>query len=155
MVFHIASDISTQLLLYYYCCDSFVWCPIGDSSLPVAQAGVSTRNAILVLDASIKYCTARLCRSVCSAGIMDNFVMLSAGDLIDNTLGVKFGLATLTAAACGQVVRNNENQLRPPRCRAPWTTTAVLYCLVRLCNSSSTVVQQACVRKYPILLAYY
>eukprot|EP00904_Undaria_pinnatifida_P003376 jgi/Undpi1/13039/HiC_scaffold_8.g02702.m1 len=35
---------------------------------------------------------------------MDNFVMLSAGDLIDNTLGVKFGLATLTAAACGQVV---------------------------------------------------
>ena len=36
---------------------------------------------------------------------MDNFVMLSAGDLIDNTLGVKFGLATLTAAACGQVVR--------------------------------------------------
>ncbi|CAM9661078.1 unnamed protein product [Ectocarpus sp. 13 AM-2016] len=37
-------------------------------------------------------------------GIMDNFVMISAGDLIDNTLGVKFGLATLTAAACGQVV---------------------------------------------------
>lgn len=31
--------------------------------------------------------------------------MLTAGDLIDNTLGVKFGLATLTAAACGQVVR--------------------------------------------------
>ncbi|CAN0263687.1 unnamed protein product, partial [Scytosiphon promiscuus] len=37
-------------------------------------------------------------------GIMDNFVMLTAGDLIDNTFGVKFGLATLTAAACGQVV---------------------------------------------------
>lgn len=32
--------------------------------------------------------------------------MLSAGDLIDNTLGVQFGLATLTAAACGQVVRD-------------------------------------------------
>ncbi|CAN0093042.1 unnamed protein product, partial [Ectocarpus fasciculatus] len=30
--------------------------------------------------------------------------MISAGDFIDNTLGVKFGLATLTAAACGQVV---------------------------------------------------
>lgn len=30
--------------------------------------------------------------------------MISAGDIIDNTLGVKFGLATLTAAACGQVV---------------------------------------------------
>ncbi|CAN0299735.1 unnamed protein product, partial [Hapterophycus canaliculatus] len=37
-------------------------------------------------------------------GIMDNFVMLTAGDIIDNTFGVKFGLATLTAAACGQVV---------------------------------------------------
>ena len=37
-------------------------------------------------------------------GIMDNFVMITAGDLIDNTLGVKFGMATLTAAACGQVV---------------------------------------------------
>jgi len=35
--------------------------------------------------------------------------MLTAGDLIDNTLGVKFGLATLTAAACGQVVRNTGN----------------------------------------------
>ena len=42
-------------------------------------------------------------------GVMDNFVMLSAGDLIDNTLGVKFGLATLTAAACGQVVKNTGN----------------------------------------------
>lgn len=31
--------------------------------------------------------------------------MLTAGDLIDNTLGVQFGLATLTAAAGGQVVR--------------------------------------------------
>ena len=46
------------------------------------------------------------CRVSCfHPGVMDNFVMLSAGDLIDNTLGVKFGLATLTAAACGQVVR--------------------------------------------------
>lgn len=36
--------------------------------------------------------------------------MLTAGDLIDNTLGVKFGLATLTAAACGQVVRNTRIQ---------------------------------------------
>mmetsp|Transcript_23028 Transcript_23028/g.44937 ORF Transcript_23028/g.44937 Transcript_23028/m.44937 type:complete len:326 (+) Transcript_23028:379-1356(+) len=36
-------------------------------------------------------------------GAMDNFVMIQAGDLIDNTLGVKFGLATLTAAAFGQI----------------------------------------------------
>ncbi|CAM9271561.1 unnamed protein product [Chrysoparadoxa australica] len=37
-------------------------------------------------------------------GIMDQTVMVTAGDLIDNTIGVRFGLATLTAAACGQVV---------------------------------------------------
>lgn len=36
-------------------------------------------------------------------GMMDNFVMIQAGDLIDNTIGVSLGLATLTAAACGQV----------------------------------------------------
>mmetsp|Transcript_16429 Transcript_16429/g.23019 ORF Transcript_16429/g.23019 Transcript_16429/m.23019 type:complete len:293 (-) Transcript_16429:41-919(-) len=34
---------------------------------------------------------------------MDNIVMIMAGDLIDNTIGVKFGLATLTAAAFGQI----------------------------------------------------
>mmetsp|Transcript_11351 Transcript_11351/g.24078 ORF Transcript_11351/g.24078 Transcript_11351/m.24078 type:complete len:229 (+) Transcript_11351:90-776(+) len=37
-------------------------------------------------------------------GFMDNFIMIQAGGLIDSTLGVKFGLATLTAAAMGQVV---------------------------------------------------
>ena len=36
-------------------------------------------------------------------GFMDNLVMIQAGDLIDTTLGVKFGLATLTAAAIGQI----------------------------------------------------
>ena len=30
--------------------------------------------------------------------------MIQAGGYIDSTLGVKFGLATLTAAAMGQVV---------------------------------------------------
>ena len=34
---------------------------------------------------------------------MDNMVMIQAGDLIDNTIGVRFGLATLAAAACGQI----------------------------------------------------
>lgn len=37
-------------------------------------------------------------------GFMDNFVMIQAGGYIDSTLGVQFGLATLTAAAMGQVV---------------------------------------------------
>lgn len=37
-------------------------------------------------------------------GLMDNFVMIQAGDLIDNTIGVHLGLATLAAAACGQMI---------------------------------------------------
>uniref|UniRef100_A0A7S1Z4I3 GAF domain-containing protein n=1 Tax=Trieres chinensis TaxID=1514140 RepID=A0A7S1Z4I3_TRICV len=37
-------------------------------------------------------------------GFMDNFIMIQAGGYIDSTLGVKFGLATLTAAAMGQIV---------------------------------------------------
>lgn len=37
-------------------------------------------------------------------GFMDNFVMITAGQAIDNTLGIRFGLATMTAAAMGQVI---------------------------------------------------
>eukprot|EP00535_Pseudo-nitzschia_heimii_P009909 CAMPEP_0197175702 /NCGR_PEP_ID=MMETSP1423-20130617/1850_1 /TAXON_ID=476441 /ORGANISM="Pseudo-nitzschia heimii, Strain UNC1101" /LENGTH=378 /DNA_ID=CAMNT_0042624923 /DNA_START=164 /DNA_END=1300 /DNA_ORIENTATION=- len=37
-------------------------------------------------------------------GFMDNFIMITAGSVIDNTLGVQMGLATMTAAALGQVV---------------------------------------------------
>ena len=37
-------------------------------------------------------------------GFMDNLVMIQAGDMIDNTIGVTFGLATLTSAAYGQIV---------------------------------------------------
>ena len=37
-------------------------------------------------------------------GFMDNFVMIQAGGYIDSTIGVQLGLATLTAAAMGQVV---------------------------------------------------
>jgi hypothetical protein len=36
-------------------------------------------------------------------GIMDNFIMIQAGDAIDNTFGATLGIATLTAAAFGQV----------------------------------------------------
>lgn len=36
-------------------------------------------------------------------GAMDNFIMIQAGDIIDTTIGVSFGLATMTAAACGQI----------------------------------------------------
>jgi hypothetical protein len=37
-------------------------------------------------------------------GFMDNFIMITAGTAIDNSLGVHMGLATMTAAAIGQVV---------------------------------------------------
>ena len=36
-------------------------------------------------------------------GIMDNFIMIQAGDAIDNHFGAALGIATLTAAAFGQV----------------------------------------------------
>jgi len=37
-------------------------------------------------------------------GFMDNLVMIQAGQYIDSTLGVSLGLATMSAAAAGQVV---------------------------------------------------
>ena len=37
-------------------------------------------------------------------GIVDQSVLLYAGDAIDNTLGVALGLPTLAAAAMGQVL---------------------------------------------------
>jgi hypothetical protein len=37
-------------------------------------------------------------------GFMDNFIMIQAGSMIDNTIGVQLGLATMTAAALGQIV---------------------------------------------------
>ncbi|KAL3800749.1 hypothetical protein ACHAW5_009319 [Stephanodiscus triporus] len=36
-------------------------------------------------------------------GFMDNIIMITAGDLIDHTLGVRFGLSTLVAAAFGNL----------------------------------------------------
>jgi len=36
-------------------------------------------------------------------GFMDNTVMIHAGNAIDLTLGVTFGLSTMAAAACGQI----------------------------------------------------
>jgi hypothetical protein len=40
-------------------------------------------------------------------GFMDNSIMIYAGDWIDCNIGVKFGLSTLTAAACGQMVSDS------------------------------------------------
>jgi len=37
-------------------------------------------------------------------GIMDNFVMITAGEAIDSTFGVMFGLSTMAAAGFGQCV---------------------------------------------------
>jgi hypothetical protein len=35
-------------------------------------------------------------------GIMDNFVMITAGDAIDATFGEKFAISTMAAAGFGQ-----------------------------------------------------
>jgi GAF domain-containing protein len=37
-------------------------------------------------------------------GVMDNLVMIQAGEAIDASIGVTFGLATMTSAAMGQIV---------------------------------------------------
>ena len=39
-------------------------------------------------------------------GIMDQTVMIQAGNVIDCTIGVQFGLSTLTAAAVGGIISN-------------------------------------------------
>jgi hypothetical protein len=44
---------------------------------------------------------------MCGFGFMDQFIMVSAGSYIDQTLGVQLGLATMTAAACGQVLSDS------------------------------------------------
>ena len=65
-------------------------------------------------------------------GIMDNVVMIQAGGYIDSTLGIQFGLATLTAAAMGQVVSDvsgvlfggSLERLLSPYVKAPQLTSA-------------------------------
>jgi len=44
-------------------------------------------------------------------GFIDNTIMLHAGNMIDLTLGVTFGLSTLAAAACGQVCSDSSGVL--------------------------------------------
>lgn len=72
-------------------------------------------------------------------GMMDNFIMIQAGDLIDQTIGVRFGLASLTAAAMGQIVSDTSGVafggvvdaavaklgLQPPRLTPAQLTTRV------------------------------
>ena len=44
-------------------------------------------------------------------GFMDNIIMVQAGDFIDSTFGVKFGLSTLTAAALGNICSDTSGAL--------------------------------------------
>eukprot|EP00536_Pseudo-nitzschia_multiseries_P010829 jgi/Psemu1/204259/e_gw1.345.4.1 len=37
-------------------------------------------------------------------GFMDNFILILAGDAIDNSLGVSFGISTMCAAAIGNII---------------------------------------------------
>jgi Transmembrane protein 65 len=45
-------------------------------------------------------------------GIMDQTLMLHAGNAIDCTLGVTLGISTLSAAAVGQIVSNGKREER-------------------------------------------
>lgn len=44
-------------------------------------------------------------------GFMDNSIMIYAGDLIDNSIGTRFGLATLAAAGFGQIFSDGSGVL--------------------------------------------
>ena len=76
-----------------------------------SPAGAAAGAATAAQDSDTVAVSARQLRQIAVAaavpmvgfGMMDNFVMIQAGDLIDSTLGVTFGLSTLTAAACGQI----------------------------------------------------
>jgi hypothetical protein len=62
-------------------------------------------------------------------GFMDNFVMIQAGSYIDSTLGVQFGLATMTAAAMGQVISDVSGVMfggTLERALSPWVKPANL-----------------------------
>jgi len=52
----------------------------------------------------LKACFLRSAVPMVGFGFMDNTVMLHAGNAIDLTLGASFGLSTLSAAACGQII---------------------------------------------------
>ena len=48
-------------------------------------------------------------------GVMDNLVMIQAGEAIDASIGVTFGLATMTSAAMGQIVSEFQKTVQEPR----------------------------------------
>ena len=73
------------------------------SSSAMANAAASTSSSQLTYE-QIKGVMVSAAIPMIGFGFMDNLIMIQAGSYIDSTLGVKFGLTTLTAAAMGQVV---------------------------------------------------
>lgn len=74
------------------------------STATSAAASASSSNVVAPSASALKSIFLASAIPMIGFGFMDNFVMIQAGQYIDNTLGVQFGLATLTAAAAGQVV---------------------------------------------------
>ena len=61
-----------------------MWYPPSDYRVAPCRAALPTRPAIS-----------------CGAGFVDNFIMVMAGDAIDRSLGVAFGLTAMAAAGLG------------------------------------------------------
>eukprot|EP00927_Polykrikos_kofoidii_P074217 TRINITY_DN70198_c0_g1_i1.p1 TRINITY_DN70198_c0_g1~~TRINITY_DN70198_c0_g1_i1.p1 ORF type:complete len:347 (-),score=48.97 TRINITY_DN70198_c0_g1_i1:39-1016(-) len=61
---------------------------------PQVHAPSSTQLRTLFLHAAVP---------MVGFGFMDNSIMILTGDLIDSTIGQRFQMATMTAAACGQL----------------------------------------------------
>lgn len=70
--------------------------PPAECSVPIDQVPIPTfsQKRVYALQCAVP---------MIGFGFMDNVIMIQVGDLIDSTLGVTFGFATITAAAMGQV----------------------------------------------------
>ena len=105
-----------------------------NSTIAIAPSAVNskTRNATTktkLTSDQIKAVLLSAAVPMVGFGFMDNLIMIQAGSYIDSTLGVQFGLTTLTAAALGQVVSDVSgvafgNTLE--RWMSPWVKPASL-----------------------------
>lgn len=100
-------------LLCHYNSSSILRRVSSSSLLSSSTAGRFFSTSVLDANAAIQPTRTQLWRVFCQAaipfvgfGFVDNTIMLHAGNAIDCTLGVTFGLSTITAAAMGATVSN-------------------------------------------------
>lgn len=73
------------------------------ASMCSAASAAATSEVVMPTWAQLRALAIQAAVPMVGFGIMDQTIMIQAGDLIDSTLGSKLALPTLYAAACGQV----------------------------------------------------